>query len=370
LNYSVLRKKVLRKEGFYSLLFPPLYLLSSLFCLLSFLRGRAYQLGILKRREFRLPVVCVGNLVAGGSGKTSLTEMLYRELEDSGFSPSVVMRGYGGKERGPSVAGFDPERFGDEASVYSLKGMRVIVSRDRVKGIEHAFSKGANLCILDDGFQHLKVKPLVSVLLIDLFNPFGDGKCLPLGTLREPLSSMERADCFVLTRANLVSRERLESVEAYLRSFRKPIFLARQEFDRWVDQDYRSVEKPEGRVNVFCGIGNPDQFVEMILGMGLKVENLILFNDHHSYSEGDIERLSRLDNLVTTEKDMVKLRGSGLKLKVPLLKFEIYGLKEFVINRIRNVERKKELEIEGSLLPDGVSPFKIAGRGANAFKQG
>ncbi len=370
MNYESLRKKVLERKGFYSFLFPVFFAVSRLFCGVGFLRERFYNWGFLKRYEFDLPVISVGNVVAGGAGKTSMSESLYEDLQNAGFSPCIVMRGYKGKEKGPVFAESDPGKFGDEASVYAERGLKVVVSKDRVEGINFAFSNGANVCILDDGFQQLRVKPLVNILLIDLFNPFGQGNCLPLGTLREPLSSLKRADCFVLTRVNLVSRERVQSVESYLKSFRKPIFYARQEFKYWVDQKYNKVEPPEGKVNVFCGIGNPDQFIEMILNFGLSIENVFVFNDHHRYTLNDIKKLSKLDNLVTTEKDMVKLKNSGLDLKVPLLRFEVYGLKEFVINRIKNVERQKEFDVERSFLPDRVSSFETFRQNTGTIKQG
>jgi tetraacyldisaccharide 4'-kinase len=370
LNYEEVRRKVSGKEGLFSLLFPAFWIASKIFCAVSFIRGKLYEMSVLKRHEFKLPVISVGNLVVGGAGKTSISESIYEELKSTGFSPCIVMRGYKGREKGPVFAEKDPERFGDEASLYAQKGIKVVVSRDRVKGIDFAFSNGANICILDDGFQHLRVKPLVNILLVDLFNPFGHGECIPLGTLREPLSSLERADCFVLTRANLVSSERVKSVEAYLRSFNKPIFHARQEFKYWVNQDYKRVEQPDGGVTLFCGIGNPDQFIEMLLNLGLVIENVFIFNDHHEYSERDIERLSKFENLVTTEKDMIKLKNFDLEVKVPLLRFEVYGLKEFVINRIKNVERQKELSVEGSFLPGGISSFKAFEQRADTFKQG
>ncbi len=353
-----LRKKVLNREFPYLLLFVPLYLLSKLYCFLSRLRNALYDLGVLTSRSFPLPVISVGNIVAGGSGKTPLVESIYLCLEEAGLSPAIVTRGYGGKEKGPAIAGPKPEVFGDEASVYALKGYRTIVSVDRAKGVEFAFSNGANVAILDDGFQHRKVKPSLNIVAIDPFNPFGDGYCLPLGLLREPLSGLERADAFVVTRANLVDERRLDSLELYLKSFKKPVFRAEQVFKFWVNENFERTTPPEGEfVDVVCGIGNPDQFLKMLVDKGYRLRNVLIFEDHHVYTEEEIEEISRLGNPVTTEKDLVKLRGR-VKVKAPVLRLEAYGLKEFILANIKNLEKQEEEEVEGAFASTGVPDFK------------
>ena len=354
-----LRKKVLNREGLYSLGYPLLWFLSKLFCLGATLRNYLYDSGVLTSTVFPLPVVSVGNLVAGGSGKSPLVESVYLYLEEAGLSPAVVTRGYRGKEKGPAFAEPEPERFGDEASVYALKGYRTVVSKDKVKGIEFAFKRGANVVILDDGFQYRRVKPTVNLVAVDPFNPFGDSHCLPLGLLREPPSSLRRADAFVITRANLVTRERLESLELFLRSFKKPIFRAHQSFKFWVDGEFKRVPPPkEKEIDLFCGIGNPSQFLKMLVDMGYKVRNYLVFEDHHFYTEEDLKELSRLKNPVTTEKDLIKLRGRLKSVKAPVLKLEAYGLKEFILANIKNLEKAEEEEVEGELAPSGISSFK------------
>ncbi len=359
MSLNELRLKVLNGEGFYRLLYPPLWFLSKLYCAAASFRNFLYDSGLLSSKEFGLPVISVGNLVAGGSGKTPLVETVYLYLEEAGLSPAIVTRGYRGKEKGPALASPDPERFGDEASVYALKGYKTVVSKDKLKGIEFAFEKGANAVILDDGFQYRKVLPTLNLVAVDPFNPFGDGYCLPLGLLREPISSLERTDAFLITRANLVSRERLESLELYLRAFKKPVFRAYQQFKFWVDSDFKRVPPPEGPyVDLFCGIGTPQQFFKMITGMGYKVRSYIVFEDHHFYTQEDIEKLAKLENPVTTEKDLIKLRGRLKGVRAPVLKLDAYGLKEFILANLTNLERSQEEELEGDLAPSGVSGFK------------
>ncbi|MEO2066489.1 MAG: tetraacyldisaccharide 4'-kinase [Desulfurobacteriaceae bacterium] len=359
MSLNEIRRKVLNREGLFSLLYPPLWLLSKLYCGVSSLRNYLYDSGFLNSTSFGLPVVSVGNIVAGGSGKTPLVESLYLYLEEAGFSPTIVTRGYRGKEKGPAFAKPQPEVFGDEASVYALKGYRTVVSKDKLKGIEFAFEKGSNVVILDDGFQYRKVRPTLNLVSVDPFNPFGDEYCLPLGLLREPISSLERADAFVITRANLVSSERLESLELFLKTFKKPIFIAQQHFKFWVDGEFKRTHPPQGEfVDVFCGIGNPDQFLKMIVDMGYRVRNYLVFEDHHVYTDEDLKRLSELENPVTTEKDLIKLKGRLRRVRAPVLKLEAYGLKEFILANVKNVQRSKEEELEGDLAPSGVSSFK------------
>jgi len=359
LSLNDFRLKVLNREGLYSLLYLPFWFLSKLYCSLSALRNYLYDAGFFDSKTFGFPVISVGNLVAGGSGKTPLVESVYLYLEEAGLTPAIVTRGYGGKEKGPAFALPEPERFGDEASVYALKGYRAVVSKNKLKGIEFAFKEGANAAVLDDGFQYRKVRPTVNLVAIDPFNPFGDGHCLPLGLLREPVGGLERADAFVITRANLVSPERLDSLELYLKTFKKPIFRAEQQFKFWVNEEFKRVEPPQEReVDLFCGIGNPQQFLKMIIDMGYSVRNYIVFDDHHNYTGEDIKRLSQLKNPVTTEKDLIKLRGRLKGVRAPVLKLDAYGLKEFVLGNIKNLEESKEEELEGELAPSGVSNFK------------
>ncbi|MEO2068798.1 MAG: tetraacyldisaccharide 4'-kinase, partial [Desulfurobacteriaceae bacterium] len=340
------RKKVLRKEGWGLALYPIFWTLSKLYCLISEVRNFLYNLKVLDSFRFPLPVISVGNITAGGSGKTPLTESIYLLLEEVGFSPTIVTRGYRGKERGPKFATGDPEKFGDEAATYAIKGYKTVVSKNKKFGIKFAFEKEANVVILDDGFQYRKIIPQINIVAIDPFNPFGDNHCLPLGLLREPIKNLERADCFVITRSNLVDQKRIESLELFLKTFKKPIFFAKQEFKFWVNEKFEKVYPPSEReIDVFCGIGNPEQFVRMLIQMGYKIRNYFIYEDHHEYTEEDVEVLKRLKNPVTTEKDLIKIRNFGIKAKAPVLRLESVGFKEFILANIKTTVRKEE-EVE------------------------
>jgi len=359
-NLEQVRRKVITKQGRWRFLYLPLWGASKLYCGTATLRNLLYDIGFLKSFEFTPPVVSVGNIVAGGAGKTPLTESVYLLLEEAGFSPVIVCKGYKGRERGPAFARPDPAEFGDEGSLYAVKKYRAVVSKDKLEGIKFAFRNGANVVILDDGFQYRRIVPRINIVVVDALNPFGDNHCLPLGLLREPLDELERADCFVITRTTLVSEKRVESIELYLKTFKKPIFHAEQTFKFWVNSDFEKTEPPPkgSSIDVFCGIGNPGQFVEMLIKMGYRITNLVVFNDHHHYTEEDIKALREFKNPVTTEKDLVKLKGKGLRAIAPVLRFSAYGLKEFILSNIEGTKKVKEEKVEGSFTPAGISTFK------------
>lgn len=359
MNAETLRKKIAKKEGAYALLYPLFFALSILYCAIARIRNKLYDWKILPSTSFPIPVISVGNVIAGGSGKTPLVESIYTILEESGFRPAIVTRGYKGNFKGTAIATPDAKKFGDEASVYALKNYFTVVSKDRAKGVQFAAENGANAVILDDGFQHRKVIPTINIVAIDPFSPFGDNRCLPLGLLREPLSGLERADAFVITRANVVSKKRLEGVELYLKTYRKPIFFGSQEFKHWINKNFQKTLPPEKEIDVFCGIGNPGQFVEMLIKMGFKIRNLFIFEDHHNYTEKELEKLSKLKNPVTTEKDLIKIHDKiNFDVKVPVLRMEVSGLKEFLLNNIKNVEKAEEENLEEGIAPAGVSAFE------------
>ena len=363
MNLEEVRKKVLNRKGIWAVPYPFFFILSKLFCFFTRFRYELYKGGILKTVTPGVPVISVGNIVAGGTGKTPLVEYIYAMLQDAGFTPAVVMRGYGGKEKGPVVAEDKPERFGDEAALYVRRGFFVVVSRDRLAGIELAVSKGANIVIFDDGFQQLGIKPTVNIVVVDPFNPFGGNMCLPLGTLREPVIALERADCFVISRANLAPFEKINSLEIYLKTFRKQVFKGEQCFKYWIDRTFKKVNPPEKEITVFCGIGSPQQFLKQLKEEGFEVVKSFLFPDHHFYTEEDIETLSKYPNLVTTEKDLVKIKNYDIDVKVPVLGVEVFGLKEFILNRIKNVEKHEEKDEKESFVPDGVSVSQPVERG-------
>ena len=269
----------------------PLTPLSFLYGLGARLRARRWR-----RRARRLPkpVLSVGNLTFGGTGKTPFVIHACRALLDRGMTPAVLSRGY--KARGPEG--------NDELLVISehLPAVEHIQSKDR-------FAAGMTIAgrvdcfVLDDGFQHLPLHRDEDVVLVDATAPFGGGWCPPAGRLREPLRALDRATLVVITRADLVPRDSLGETMRTVRA-RTAAPVATGAFLPSCDEPLEGAD-----VLVACGIANPGAFVLTVESMGARVVSQRFFPDHHAYGPRDVEALAREGlPVVVTEKDAVKLR--------------------------------------------------------------
>ncbi len=300
------------------------------------LRNRFYDRQALVRRA-PIAVVSVGNLTVGGTGKTPLVAWLVRSLEAQGRRPAVVSRGYGGDAgRGPRIVSsgdgprMGPDRCGDEPFLLarSLPGVPVIVGADRLAGAIVASEIGADVVVLDDGFQHRRLARAFDLVLVDASNPFGNYRLLPAGILREPIAGVSRADAVLITRSR--PGESLMVIERVVRRFnpRAPILRAAHRRVGFVDREGKAVSIPR-RVVAFCGIGSPATFADDLEREGLDLVALRVFGDHHRYSDDDLRGLSDAARnvgavLVTTEKDMARLSGDRpLALEVPLAALRI-----------------------------------------------
>ncbi|MBE0658693.1 MAG: tetraacyldisaccharide 4'-kinase [Bryobacteraceae bacterium] len=254
----------------------------------------------------RMPVVSVGNLALGGTGKTPLILWLCRELASQGRRPAVLTRGYrrsAGEATEVFMPGVMPDvaLAGEEACLILQGGDAAVgVSADRVRAIlplEQQFDPG--IILLDDGFQHWRMARDADIVLVDALDPFRGG-VLPLGRSREPFSALRRATAIVITRtspgrsyAGLVSEIRRHIPAA-------PIFRARTVA--------KAPALPGGPFGAFCGLGQPEGFRNTLSELGLEPEFFEVFPDHHHYSHDDIARMrSRAAVLVTTEKDLVNV---------------------------------------------------------------
>jgi tetraacyldisaccharide 4'-kinase len=256
-------------------------------------------------------VISIGNITCGGTGKTPLVEITARRLVEMGRRPAILTRGY------RPLAGSDAN---DEMRVLAMNLPEVPQYRcaDRRAGAREAIARGADVLILDDGFQHVKLARDLDIVLIDALCPFGGGRVLPAGLLREPLSALDSADLFGITRWSLVRPGTLALLEAYLRGRfpRVPRVLIDTRPLRWVSLAGETA--PPGslrgeRALAFCAIGNPEAFRRDVEGLGLEIADLVSFRDHHAYTPGDVERLSRRAEelgarvVIMTQKDAVKL---------------------------------------------------------------
>lgn len=299
---------------------------------------RAYMLGHRNRLDSR--VISVGNLTTGGTGKTPCTIALAREAQRRGLKPIILTRGYKGTARGPVFVsrGDGPvltvQEAGDEPFLMATKlpGVPVVKGGDRYASglytMEHlgpcGWDAASTIFILDDGYQHWGLHRDKDILLIDSTNPFGIGRLLPLGRLREPLTAMGRADYIVLTRLTIGQDER-ERIASLLTQIRRhnpnaPLFQAGQG-----PVSCRPVSGgplPEGwlkgkRVYAFCALGNPESFVKTLMSEGAVVSGRRAFRDHYGYGRADMSAVKAAAEqagaewIVTTEKDIIKLPEHG-----------------------------------------------------------
>lgn len=340
--------------------------LSPLYSAAMKLRALLYQRRILASHSFDIPVISVGNLTMGGTGKTPMVIYLARLLSDKGFKPAVISRGYRGKAKTPVNIVSDgvsilmhPSDAGDEPVMISsrLEGTVVATGKKRHLVCEEVIkSYGCNLIILDDGFQHLKMARDIDLVLFDADHFAGTSRVFPGGELREPVSALQRSDAFVLTGVSVHNSERADNCEALLqeRFAGKPVFRVSPvyvEFLHYVifpSSIKRSVvtlsEIPQDLFG-FSGIAQAERFYRMVEQQGIILKGTKTFIDHHTYREDDINDLLRLASragakgFITTEKDMVKLsymHQAPLPFYVPILEYASNDLLEsFIIDNLK-----------------------------------
>lgn len=307
-----------------------------LYASLTWARRELYRLGFMRRRRLAgLTVVSVGNITVGGTGKSPLVIGLARELMEREVPVAVVSRGYGavGRGTGPLLVSdgsgplVGPQQAGDEpVMIARAVPVTVIVSRNRYTAARLARERyGAEVVIMDDGFQHIGLARDADIVLLDASDPFGNGWTLPAGRLREPLSALRDADLFLFVHrgANGV-RPIPDRLKGLLRAFRREAaitsgVLRMQVLRRAGSGDIRPLEWLSGKpVFLVSGLADPGSFEMEIKQRGGRVVAHMEFDDHHPYTTGDIEmikdgwRSSGAVAVITTAKDEVKLVPAGL----------------------------------------------------------
>ncbi len=313
--------------------------LSSLYGVVMKARRALYQSGRLQVHELGVPVISVGNLTTGGTGKTPLVEWIASELAGTHRRVCILTRGYGRQSSRARVIVSDGKeilsdavRAGDEPLLLAerLQGLAaVICDADRVSAAHWAIENlKSEVFVLDDGFQHLRVARNLNILTIDATNPWGNGKLLPEGILRESRSELNRADCVVITRADDLDTTETLRHEIAAQSSDAPVFCSRMSLSglRPIQGEHSrtltTVEEAKASpVGAFCGVGNPESFFALLRRGGYQLRHTQVFRDHHSYTQSDIDRVVResathgAQILLTTAKDEVKLRS--LKFALP-----------------------------------------------------
>lgn len=318
------------------------------------LRNAFYDRGVFRSHSLGARTISIGNITTGGTGKTPLVAYVAKLLAEKGEKVCILTRGYGRSNPRNRVLVSDGERVlvdvktgGDEPIELARKllGKAIIISdANRVSAANWAREKfGITAFVLDDGFQHRRVRRDLDIVCIDATNPFGNRKMLPAGILREPLHNLERANAIVITKANL--SENIENLKSEISKLNPdcPVFVCAnkissvielEEFhaktQRTQEEDGQKPDREGGcRISAFafCALGNPNNFFEELRRGNFDLTGSETFRDHHFYTQNNIDKLehqarqSDAEILLTTAKDAVKLKD--LKFEIPCFVAEI-----------------------------------------------
>ncbi len=299
-----------------------------------------------RARRLPVPVVSIGNITAGGTGKTPATIELLRDFRDA--KPGLLTRGHGRDVRENVLLLHEDERLhvsltGDEAQLcHRAAGVPTGIGADRFTvGKQLLEAADVRLLFLDDGFQHLQLHRDFDLVLIDALHPFGGGHLIPLGRLREPLEGLARASAFLITRSN--EAPNTKAIETVLRRYNAtaPVFRSKTVAGRWCSADGSDLP-PDTRAIAFCGLGNPQAFWRTLSQVGIEPLASYDYGDHHRYTPLEIRRLARhaldigAEALLTTAKDVVNLDPEypaiigSLKLYWIEVRTEIEGREELL----------------------------------------
>lgn len=319
---------------------------SPLYSVAMRLREAGYRRGVFRSYRFEVPVISVGNLTMGGSGKTPMVQYLARVLQRNGFSPAIISRGYGGvANQAVNVVSdganllLNAREAGDEPRLLAetLPGVPVLTGVVRRLPAQRAVEMGADVLILDDGFQHLPVVRDVNLVLFNTDRLAGNSRVFPGGDLREPVAALRRTTGFVMTGVHEGNRERAHRFGDLLQAKfpRIPVFFAGYQVETLVSVQASGSILPIDRITVagqkafgFCGIAHPTSFRTTVSNHGLDLAGFHAFSDHQQYPGSIVNRLvgeaqsAGADYLLTTEKDLVKLAHQAGQLPLPL-----YGLR-------------------------------------------
>jgi len=332
-----------RVESRSVLMKPFLFAISIVYGGLVKLREALYKKGFLQSKRLPCPVVSIGNITVGGTGKTPMTLYVAELIRRFGYKVAIVSRGYKGKAEKTGgivhdgrIICMEPDQAGDEPFMMAkrLRSVPVIVGKDRFRaGMLAVKEFNPDVVLLDDGFQHLRLYRDIDLVLLDFSSPFGNGNLLPRGILREPASSLSRADALILTRsdsapgsikANLVDRLMyLSQKRSVYITFHAPYIFKVvkaagdiEHIDLSKSRDWNS-EIIKGRnVFAFSGIARNEDFIHTVESFGCNVSGFAGFSDHHKYSDEDINKILRsaknagAEIVCTTEKDYARMGHS------------------------------------------------------------
>ncbi|MDT5062223.1 MAG: tetraacyldisaccharide 4-kinase [Acidobacteriota bacterium] len=336
-------------------------------------RRALYKRGALRVHKINSPVISVGNVTTGGTGKTPLVEWVARAVAKEGLRVCILTRGYGRGDEGKRVVVSDGERIladarmgGDEPRLLAetLQGVAAVISdADRVAAARWAVENlKSEAFILDDGFQHLRIARDLDLVCVDATNPWGGERLLPHGRLREPLRELACADCIILTRSEQAPDLDSLRKQAERLSGARPVLLSRTRTRTLRPLDAIAVKNDQPNSSThhsslithhslaaFCAIGNPAAFFEHIRKDGHDLKLTRAFPDHHAYSQSDIDwlvseaRRAGALGLLTTAKDAVKLGSLRFDLPCYVLEIELeFDDEEKLLSMIREAIQTKD----------------------------
>ncbi len=321
-----------------------------------------YRIGIRKQTVLPCPVVSVGNLTVGGTGKTPMTKLVCQLLAENGLRPCVLSRGYKGQnERGAAVVSTDARielsasEAGDEAYMLArtLPGMPVVVGKDRRKTGTLAWNQfKPDVIVLDDGMQFYQLHRELDIVLIDALRPFDNGWTFPRGLLREPPSHLRRAGCIIVTNADKVSAETTEALSGRIRRLARPAHLT---FARYEARALRPLDGKDDlpiswlsgkKVATFCALGRPEAFEKQVADCGAMIVHSMRRLDHSEPTISDLNAListaqdCEAEAVIISEKDSVKLPPIArplpfLSLQVALRVDDEDSLRDLLLRAVR-----------------------------------
>jgi tetraacyldisaccharide 4'-kinase len=311
------------------------------------LRNLFYDKNILKSHKANLKVISIGNITAGGTGKTPLVIWLTNHLSKK-HKCAILTRGYKSTTKGS-----------DEANTLanSCPGVPVIVNPDRIAGAAEAVkTHAAEVLILDDAFQHRKISRDIDIITVDATCPFGYNKILPAGLLRESISSIIRAHAAIITRIDNVRS--VEDIEKKLLSYNSSLIIAHSihkpsKVIKANDQTLPLEQLKAKKVFAFCGLGNPDAFFNTVRSIGAEVAGTLIFDDHHDYTKDDIDKITataetvNAELILTTQKDFVKLEPAWQKNIEPDFAYLIINIK--ITKNLEKITQLIKNTIEGTI---------------------
>jgi tetraacyldisaccharide 4'-kinase len=285
------------------------------------LRNVAYDRKWLEIHRVSVPVISVGNITTGGTGKTPVAAWLANWLKEQHCQPALISRGYRALAETPETADGQSAPENDEKLVLDrlCPGVPHLQQRDRVRSARRAIQEfGCDVLLLDDGFQHRRLHRDLDLVLVDALQPWGYGHVLPRGLLRESLDGLKRADLILITRSDQCSSQQRQVLMEQLYTSRTENEFVEIAFKptRLVDLDWQphSVSEVLGhRLFAFCGIGNPHGFEQTIKSLGGSLVQILPFPDHHHYQPQDLStiaemaRKAKAELVLTTQKDLVKI---------------------------------------------------------------